>query len=78
MTAILQNILSLSLFQPISSLLGKAKPDIKKYQTSSSNQHDAQLIFKLDMTLVWVIFVLLVFGMVMVYSASIEIGRAHV
>jgi cell division protein FtsW len=71
MTAILQNILSLSLFQPISSLLGKAKPDIKKYQTSSSNQHDAQLIFKLDMTLVWVIFVLLVFGMVMVYSASI-------
>lgn len=71
MTAILQNILSLSLFQPISSLLSKAKPDIKKNQTSSSNQHDAQLIFKLDMTLVWVIFVLLVFGMVMVYSASI-------
>lgn len=71
MTAILQNILSFSLFQPISSLLGKAKPDKKKYQTSSSNQHDAQLIFKLDMTLVWVIFVLLVFGMVMVYSASI-------
>jgi cell division protein FtsW len=71
MTAIFQNFLSLSSFKSKSDLFGKAKPEKKIYQASSSNQYDAQLKFKLDMTLVWVIFVLLVFGMVMVYSASI-------
>ena len=71
MTAIFQNFLKLSLAQSIFGILSKRKPDSKAYQNSAVKHYDAKVSFKLDMTLIWVIFVLLIFGMVMVYSASI-------
>jgi hypothetical protein len=71
MNATLQNFLNFSFFQSIFGLFEKNKSDTKKYQNNSINQYDAKVTFKLDMTLIWVIFVLLIFGMVMVYSASI-------
>jgi cell division protein FtsW len=71
MNAIFQNFLNFSFFQSIFGLFEKNKFDTKKYQNNSINQYDAKVTFKLDMTLIWVVFVLLIFGMVMVYSASI-------
>lgn len=62
MTAILQSILG---------MLGQSKLDAKTYPNSAMDQIDSKVAFKLDMTLIWIVFVLLIFGMVMVYSASI-------
>ncbi len=71
MTAIFQNSLKFSFAQSIIGMLGKRKIEAKAYQNSAVNHYGAKVSFKLDMILIWVIFVLLVFGMVMVYSASI-------
>lgn len=71
MTAIFQNSLKFSFVQSILGMLGKRKIESKAYPISAANQYDAKVSFKLDMILIWVILVLLVFGMVMVYSASI-------
>lgn len=71
MTAIFQNSLKFNFTQSILGMLGKRKIEAKAYPNSALNHYDAKVSFKLDMILIWVIFVLLVFGMVMVYSASI-------
>jgi cell division protein FtsW len=71
MTAIFQNFKQLNLLQPIFGLFGAGKTSLKTYQKNKISQYETKVSFKLDMTLIWVIFILLVFGMVMVYSASI-------
>ena len=71
MTAMFQNLLKLRLLQPMLGLLNINMSETRTYPNSLVNQFDANVSFKLDMTLIWVIFVLLVFGMVMVYSASV-------
>ena len=71
MTALLQNLTHLRLLAPIFGLFGIGKTSLKTYQKNKVSQYEAKVSFKLDMTLIWVIFILLIFGMVMVYSASI-------
>jgi cell division protein FtsW len=71
MTAIFHNSLKFSFAQSILGMFGKRKIEAKAYQNSAVNHYGAKVSFKLDMILIWVIFVLLIFGMVMVYSASI-------
>jgi cell division protein FtsW len=71
MTALLQNLTHLRLLAPIFGLFGIGKTGLKTYQKNKVSQYEAKVSFKLDMTLIWVIFILLIFGMVMVYSASI-------
>ena len=71
MTAILQNFAHLRLLEPIFGLFGLRKTNLQALQKTNVNQFDAKVSYRLDMTLIWVIFILLVFGMVMVYSASI-------
>jgi cell division protein FtsW len=69
-TAIFQNITKLRMLQPLLAMLSNA-PEKRTYPNSLVNQFDVKVSFKLDMTLIWVIFVLLVLGLVMVYSASV-------
>ncbi len=71
MTAIFQSILNFRLFPSLLGALGQSKPDSKLNQKHAVKQYDAKVSFKLDMTLIWVVFTLLIFGTVMVYSASI-------
>ena len=71
MTAMFQDLLKLRLLQPMLGLLNINMSETRTYPNTLVNQFDANVSFKLDMTLIWVIFVLLVFGMVMVYSASV-------
>lgn len=74
MTATLQKIFNSRSFQSVFDMLGKNKLDTKIYQNSVVKQFDSKSSFKLDMTLIWVIVVLMLFGMVMVYSASIAMS----
>ncbi len=71
MTAILQNFILLRITQPILGLFGMGKTSQRTYPKNKVSQYEAKVSFKLDVTLIWVIFVLLIFGTVMVYSASI-------
>ncbi len=71
MTAIFQSISNFRLLQSLWGALGQSKPDSKLNQKNAVKQYDAKVSFKLDMTLIWVVFTLLIFGTVMVYSASI-------
>jgi cell division protein FtsW len=71
MTSILQNLTHLRLLESVFGLFGIGKTSLKVYQKNKVSQYEAKVSFKLDMTLIWVIFILLIFGMVMVYSASI-------
>jgi cell division protein FtsW len=71
MTAIFQNFKQLNLLQPIFGLFGAGNTSPKTYQKNKISLYETKVSFKLDMTLIWVIFILLIFGMVMVYSASI-------
>lgn len=71
MTAIFQNFIHLRLLEPILGLFGMGKTNQKAYTKTKVSQYDAKVSFKLDLTLIWVIFILLIFGTVMVYSASI-------
>jgi cell division protein FtsW len=71
MTAIFQNFKQLNLLLPIFGLFGAGNTSPKTYQKNKISLYETKVSFKLDMTLIWVIFILLIFGMVMVYSASI-------
>jgi cell division protein FtsW len=71
MTAIFQNLLKFSFLQSMLGLFNQSQHGKTIYSNSLANQYDAKVSLKLDMTLIWVIFVLLVLGMVMVYSASV-------
>jgi cell division protein FtsW len=53
------------------SLFGQNLSNFPAYQRSKLSQNEARVLLKLDMTLIWVISALLIFGAVMVYSASI-------
>ncbi len=52
-------------------LNGSVKGSVQSYPNNKLNHNDAKVFFKLDMTLIWVVFALLTIGLVMVYSASI-------
>ena len=71
MTVLTQRLIDLLSVDALLDRFGKQKTSVQKYQRNQILKSDAQVSFKLDMTLIWVIFVLLIFGMVMVYSASI-------
>lgn len=71
MTAILQSFIYLRFLEPIFGALGLGKTNQKTYQKNIGSQYEAKVSFKLDVTLMSVIFILLIFGLVMVYSASI-------
>lgn len=71
MKAIFQNLLKFRFLQSMLGLLNQSQHSKTTYSNSLANQYDAKVSFKLDMTLIWVIFVLLFFGTVMVYSASV-------
>jgi cell division protein FtsW len=71
MTASTQSLIGLLSVHAQLDRFGKQQTNAQRFQRSQALQGDTQVSFKLDMTLIWVIFVLLVFGMVMVYSASI-------
>ena len=63
MTALFQNLFS--------NLFVNNKSSFPTYQSSRLSQSDVRVSPRLDTTLIWVIFTLLNFGAVMVYSASI-------
>jgi cell division protein FtsW len=63
MTALFQNLFS--------NLFVNTKGNLPTYQSSRFSQSDVRVALKLDATLIWVISALLIFGAVMVYSASI-------
>ena len=74
MTALFQNLINVRLLEPLLGVFGVRGSENDKghfYHNNKANQYGAQESFKLDMTLVWVIFTLLFIGLVMVYSASI-------
>ena len=71
MTAILQSFIHLRFLESVFGTFGIEKINLKKYQKNKESQYEAKVSFKLDVALIWVIFILLIFGLVMVYSASI-------
>jgi cell division protein FtsW len=74
MTALFQNFYATRILSPLQGLFGlvePSKPSIHTFKSSKVNNYETKVSFKLDMTLIWVVFALLIFGMVMVYSASI-------
>ena len=68
MTSTFQSFMNTSFLAPLFGLKNLGQKTYKHRQTS---QPDVKVSFKLDATLIWVICVLAIFGLVMVYSASI-------
>lgn len=71
MVAIFQSFMRLSFLTPLIGLFGTRDTSLKTYKHHQISSSDIKISFKLDTTLIWVICVLLIFGLVMVYSASI-------
>jgi cell division protein FtsW len=68
MMAVFQNFMNTSLLAP---LFGLKVIGTQTYKHSQISQPSLKVSFKLDATLIWVICVMAIFGLVMVYSASI-------
>lgn len=68
MMATFQNFINTSLLAP---LFGWKDIEKQTYKHRQISQHGVKVSFKLDATLIWVICVMAIFGLVMVYSASI-------
>jgi cell division protein FtsW len=68
MMAVFQNFMNTSLLAPLFGLKGIGT---QTYKHSQISQPSIKVSFKLDATLIWVICVMAIFGLVMVYSASI-------
>lgn len=74
MTALFQNFLNVRLLEPLLGVFGLRGSENDRghvYHNNKASHYGAKEFFKLDMTLIWVIFTLLIIGLVMVYSASI-------
>ncbi len=74
MIALFQNFSTARWVTPllgVFGLNGSIKGSVQSYPNNKLNHNDAKVFFKLDMTLIWVVFALLTIGLVMVYSASI-------
>jgi cell division protein FtsW len=74
MTALFQDFIKVRLLEPLLGMFGTHGSKNDKghvYRNNKASQYGAKEFFKLDMTLIWVIFTLLIIGLVMVYSASI-------
>lgn len=74
MSALFRNFNSMRLSKPLLGLFGLHGSENENehiYRSNKASQYGAKDFFKLDMALIWVIATLLLFGLVMVYSASI-------
>jgi cell division protein FtsW len=72
--ALFQNFSTARWFAPLQGVFGlngSVKASAQSYPNNKLNHNDTKVSFKLDMTLIWVVFALLTIGLVMVYSASI-------
>ena len=71
MAATFQGLMRFSLLTTLIGWFGTSDTSLKTYNHHQISSSDIKISFKLDTTLIWVICVLLIFGLVMVYSASI-------